>query len=184
VCENGELKTLEDGCTDCACVAGQWKCDAAACTSCTPGDVKPPPDNCCTCNADSAWDCTDDPCPQTCEEGDTKEKGDGCNTCICDANNQWNCTEETCGEGADCPPGKDHDCELKTFWGKNQVTGTCCEYESPCAIPDGLEKYSDETSCLNGPWDGWAGDAQASQAVDEGVPGDADPAPAEDNGTE
>ena len=182
VCENGETKTLEDGCTNCACVNGQWKCDGGACTSCNPGEVKPPPDDCCTCSAEGVWDCSENPCPQTCEEGDTKEKGDGCNTCTCDGNNQWNCTEETCGEGSDCPPPAEHDCETKTFYGKNLVTGTCCEYSSPCAIPTTLEKYKEYEDCINGPWDGWMPDAEPSQATDEGLPPDSEPPPEGDQG--
>jgi len=184
VCEDGEQKTLEDGCTECVCVDGQWKCIEQVCGECTPGEVMPPPDDCCSCNAAGEWDCTDNPCPQTCDEGDTKEKGDGCNTCTCDGNNQWVCTEETCGEGTDCPPGKAHDCEMKTFWGKNLVTGTCCEYDSPCAIPDELQKFGDNESCLNAPWDGWAGDAESSQAGDEGVPPDTATTPEGDGGAE
>mgnify|MGYP007063842421 CR=1 FL=1 len=85
-------------------------------------------------------------------------------------NNTWICTEETCGEGADCPPGKENSCEKKAFWGKNLVTGTCCEYDSPCAIPDGLEKFADAVACEEAPWEGWDGNPEPTQVTDEGVP--------------
>jgi hypothetical protein len=182
-CEPGETMPASDNCNICTCdTNGQWQCSQEICQGCNPGEVMPPPDDCCSCSNAGEWECTETPCSKSCEEGDTKEKGDGCNTCACNTNQEWVCTEQVCPEGADCPPAAENTCEKKVFWGKNLVTGSCCEYDSACSIPNGLEKFAALNDCEDAPWQGSPGNSDPSQATDEGIPSDASPEPVEDAG--
>ena len=99
-------------------------------------------------------------CPTDCEPGTKKEADDGCNTCECMDGGIWACTEMSCPDS--CPPAKDYEgiCITVEAVAKHPVTGECCEYPTPCQVPDGMvvvtyeECQSDECGtdddCPNG----------------------------------
>jgi hypothetical protein len=90
-------------------------------------------------------------CNPVCEDGETQDAGDGCNTCTCD-NGQWACTEIACPS---CPAANDFDpdeiwCTDGMTYAKNPQTSECCAYNSNCAAPLGWAQYSNEFQCVEG----------------------------------
>jgi len=116
---------------------------------CMAGEEKPAGDGCntCTCDANGKWACTDMACGAQCQPGDTKEADDGCNTCICMNDGQWACTKKLCIP--ECPPPKafEGNCAQVIATAINPQTGQCCEYPTPCNIPDGWDAVIDPAQC-------------------------------------
>lgn len=158
-CEAGDTQEAGDGCNSCTCTeGGDWACTDVACeepTTCTPGDQKEADDGCnsCTCIEDgSGWACTERACePEPCTEGEVMDAGDGCNSCVC-YDGSWSCTLAICVE--ECPAAAevpdDVACVAIIGYGKVPETGACCEYPSPCHVPEGLEPFNSLEECNGG----------------------------------
>jgi len=91
--------------------------------------------------------CPPDP---ACEEGETKDADDGCNSCFCTERGTWACTLVYCGE-PQCAPARelpaDVACVAVIAYGQEPNSGLCCEYPSPCQVPDGWTPFNTLEEC-------------------------------------
>jgi len=174
-CIDGETKG--DDCSSCSCLDGGWVCIDFACNPdpgelCTQDDVKDAGDGCntCSCNSEGTWSCTRSACVDTCTEGDTKPADDGCNTCSC-RDNTWLCTLSVCEDPADpeCAPAKelpaDVACVAVIAYARAPDTAVCCQYPSPCQVPDGWTSFNTLEECQVGEE---ACDAGSQKPADDG----------------
>lgn len=186
-CEDGDTRDAGDGCNTCTCDDGSWACteigcqsqcqDASGCEpfydSCScdwtcipadenpdtcsmacPRDDTPPPE--CTCD-DGQCAAPENP---TCQDGETRDAGDGCNTCICD-NGDWACTEigcpNECQEASGCEPFYDScSCDWTCIPAdENPVTcaRACPPDNTPppaCTCEDGQCSATADATCQEG----------------------------------
>jgi hypothetical protein len=177
VCKAGDVKVAEDGCNSCTCTSsGTWACTDKACaTTCKPGEIKPSEDGCntCSCAMDgSGWLCTAmacDQCPPPAKETgactdnivharDPNAQGITCCTYAspCEAPAGWtqygSRTDCTGGGGPNqCAPARipsePVECPLVITWGLNPENGACCQYPSPCQVPDGYKPFPSGGEC-------------------------------------
>jgi|GEM_PF-1359882 len=154
-CTPGDTQPADDGCNTCICMeTGEWACTKKFCGGdlpCTAGDEKDAGDGCntCTCTANGKWACTEMTCGDQCVTGETKDADDGCNTCFCTDDGQWACTKKMCPE---CPPPKPFEgiCIQVVATAINPLTGMCCDFPTPCNIPDGWQEVGDKSDCTSG----------------------------------
>jgi len=159
-CTDGAWACTEMVCPDCTtdadCEDGQ-QCDASGtCVMVLPpgcGDGKCNGDeDTTTCVSDCGSDCGDGACngsetsincpsdcgetPPDCNDGDTKDADDGCNTCICKAG-EWACTAIACSDCAgddDCPPGQQCDAGICVDVTLECVNDSGCGMDEPCKV--------------------------------------------------
>jgi len=158
-CESGATKQADDGCNSCTCTDdGTWACTEMACGEppCTPGETREQQCDSCVCADDGAWSCTPKVCgivePEPeCTPGDTKDADDGCNTCHCSDDGRWGCTLVKCGDPVECPEPADVPddvaCPAVIAYGRSPTSPACCEYPSPCHVPEGWTAFNTEDEC-------------------------------------
>lgn len=105
-----------------------------------------------TSDASDATDTTD-----TADTSDPEDTGDDAG----DASDASDAADAE--EDADAAPPRDPDggteecpvendggfCQPTITWAKNPDTGTCCEYNNSCEVPDGWQTYSSKEECRN-----------------------------------
>ena len=75
-------------------------------------------------------------CRMYCENGFARDEN-GCEVCAC-------APVEACPSAE---PSSDAFCASVVTYGKNPDGGECCQYPSPCHVPDGWETFSNQEAC-------------------------------------
>ncbi len=142
-CDDGEFCTVDDGCTDGACTAGQPRDCSDAGAPCAPGECDEAANECVANNAGGAEACDDDnPCTQ-----DICDPAEGCDYkkltgTPCD--DESDCTEDdSCGFGV-CQ-GNGIDCS-----DANPCTNDACNPATGCINEPNSELCTDNNACTQG----------------------------------
>lgn len=109
--------------------------------------------------------CEDGPCAEEqcgevmctlwCEDGFQRDEN-GCEICACE-------------EPPACPfvePAPNVRCAGVVTWGKNPDSGECCQYPSPCNVPDDFEQFTSELECQGPASEGEACSMYGRQCAD------------------
>ncbi len=171
-CTEGETKDADDGCNSCVCQAdGSWACTEIACETCVEGETKDAEDGCNTCSCESGeWLCTTAACPApNCPtpveyegaciaqvvyvpglDGTCCEMPDPCS--VPEGHQTYNTKKECESPAPACPAPvvSDQNCAQVIVYGRS-ADGLCCEYPTPCSVPDGVTAYNTLAECEVGP---------------------------------
>jgi eight-cysteine-cluster-containing protein len=179
-CTPGDTKTADDGCNTCQCDdGGTWSCTEIACETCTDGETQDAGDGCNTCICqDGQWTCTAAYCGPFCPEPVTYEgtcvqqvvyvEGDGGECCempdpcsVPDGLKAYNTKKECEAPEPACPApvAYEGDCAQVITYGRS-ADGLCCEYPTPCSLPEGVEAYPTLAACEAGSQTCTEGDTQ------------------------
>lgn len=82
---------------------------------------------------------------ELCTDGDTKLADEGCNSCVCDGG-RWKCTLRGCNTCPD-PVMYDGACDTVVVYARDPVSGRCCQYGTPCGVPEGWEQFYSLNEC-------------------------------------